>query len=62
METQELARLGTEGLGKEEHRGHGVRNAEVRRGYTPVAMERVRKPLKIGGMAARGCAKECVIA
>jgi hypothetical protein len=27
-----------------------------------VAIERVRNPLKIGGIAARRCAKECVIA
>ena len=31
-------------------------------GYTPVAIEIVRKPLKIGGIAERRCTKECVIA
>jgi len=30
--------------------------------YTPVVIDRVRKPLKMGGIAARRCAKECVIA
>ena len=29
--------------------------------YTPFAIERVRKRLKIGGIAWRRCAKECVI-
>jgi hypothetical protein len=29
--------------------------------YTPVAIERVRKRLKMGGIARRRCAKECVI-
>jgi len=29
--------------------------------YTPVAIERARKRLKMGGIARRRCAKKCVI-
>jgi hypothetical protein len=54
LEHPRIGKSGIQRARSEERRG--------RREYTPVVIERVRKPLKIGGMAARRCGKECVIA
>jgi hypothetical protein len=47
---------------KAQNRGRRDRSTEAAEGTTPVAIERVWKLLRIGGIATRRCAKECVTA